>query len=302
LLFTPLERSLIFVGLVAGTACAQQSATFHTNVEIVVVPCSVVDAKDAPVTDMSRDEFRVFDNGVPRPVRSLWIDTDLPLTLGVIIDTSESQQDRFSEHRKTAADLIERILRPGDRAFVISAAEQVRRWVDMTESAAEIKTKLDGEIGDAISHACCAASAIWDSIYDAARFVLQPLKGNKALLVLTDGIDAGSAHRWNEAANAANAAGAAVYVIQYRSDFGGSLAPDLFRLIGETGGTGFAPPKGDYRTIVSRLEADMRQRYVVGFWPEKLSGKIRHEIRVEVTRPDVTVRAPKTYLATVPAQ
>jgi hypothetical protein len=67
----------------------------------VAIPCTVVDAHGVPVDDLTRDEFRVYDNGVRRIVEHLWRDTDLPLTLGVIIDDSESQQEQRAEHRQS---------------------------------------------------------------------------------------------------------------------------------------------------------------------------------------------------------
>jgi VWFA-related protein len=115
-------------------------------------------------------------------------------------------------------------------------------------------------------------------------------------LILTDGFDTGSTHTPAEATDEAQKADAAVYAIQYRGERGNSYVPALYRLAGETGGTWFHPPENDYGPIVSRIETDLRRRYVLGFRPERLSfGKVRHEVRVEVTRPDLSVRARKTY-------
>jgi hypothetical protein len=86
-----------------------------------------------------------------------------------------------------------------------------------------------------------------------------------------------------------------VYAIQYLSGFGGKFAPDLYRLVAEAGGASFNAPHGEFGPIVSRLETDLRRRYVLGFRPERLSGKIRHDVRVEVTRPNMSVRARKAY-------
>ena len=130
----------------------------------------------------------------------------------------------------------------------------------------------------------CGSSPLWNAVYDAARIKLQPITGNKALLILTDGFDSGSTHTRNQAADAVNRADASLYAIQYKSGLGSSFAPDLYRLVLETGGTRFTAPNGDYRQIVSRLETDLRNRYVLGFRPERLSGKVRHEIRIDLTR------------------
>jgi hypothetical protein len=108
-------------------------------------------------------------------------------------------------------------------------------------------------------------------------------------------LDSRSTHTWNHAAEAVNRAGASLYVVQYQSGAGRSFAPDLNRLVVETGGTRFRAPEGDYGRIVSRMETELRHRYALAFRPEKLSGRGRHQVRIEVTRPELSVRARKTY-------
>jgi Ca-activated chloride channel family protein len=120
---------------------------FRSNVEIVVLPCAVVDANGAPVGALTRDDFHVYDNDTRRPIENFWIDDDLPLTLGVLIDASESQKEQLSEHKQTAIELLERILRPSDRAFVISVDENARLWADLSETSSDVQTQLAGTPG-----------------------------------------------------------------------------------------------------------------------------------------------------------
>jgi VWFA-related protein len=310
-LFTPIKNPVFLACVFAVASSSQNGPAFRSDVELVAIPCTVVDAHGVAVGDLTRDEFRVYDNGVRRTVENLWRDTDLPLTLGVIIDGSESQQEQRAEHRQTALELLEQILRPGDRAFVISVDEDVRLWVDLTATTAELRKQMAEYRGDLFGQPCqkrqgsvsgfrptsvCGSSPLWNAIYDAARLKLRPLTGNKALLILTDGFDSGSSHTLNEAMDEVHRADATAYAIQYQSGFGGRFAPGLYRLVGETGGTCFRAPGGEYGPIVSRIETDLRRRYVLGFRPERLSfGKVRHDVRVEVTRPDLSVRARKTY-------
>jgi VWFA-related protein len=309
-LIPTIKNAILWACVLATQSPAQDGPAFRSNVEIVAVPLTVVDANGVAVGNLTRDEFQVYDNDVRRPIENLWADNDLPLTLGVIIDTSESQKEQISEHRQTAIELLERIMRPGDRAFVISVADDIKLWADVTEAGADLRRQMAGSPGDLFGEPCamprstvpglrptsaCGPSPLWDAICDAARLRLHSLTGNKAMLVLTDGFDSGSAHSWHQAVDAANRADAAVYAIQYRSGFGGSFAPDLYRLVAEAGGAWFRESGGEYGPIVSRIETDLRHRYVLGFRPERLSAKIRHEIRVEVTRPGLTVRARRTY-------
>ena len=285
---------LVIVGsLLACAALSQDVAEFRSHVDLVAIPCTVVDAAGSPVYGLTREDFRVFDNDVPRIVSYFSRDDDQPLTLGILIDNSDSQHDRLSDHRRTVFDLLHRMLRPGDSAFVISIGEEVRLYRDLTLTEME-------PFGDPCPRrqgiSACGGSPLWNAVYDAARLKLRGVRGNKALLLLTDGFDTGSAHNWNEAAEAAQKADTSVYAIQYPSDSGRSFAPQLYRLVAETAGAWFSASSGDLGPIVARLENDIRRRYVIGFRPETVtSGKLRHEVTIEVTRPDLSVRARRTY-------
>jgi hypothetical protein len=252
--------------LVLCLLAAFEPQTFHSKLDSVTIPCTVVDVGGHPVTGLTRHDFRVYDNGVRRRIDNLWFDTDKPLVLAIIIDASESQREKLVEHRQTVRDLSARLIKSGDRSFVISVGNE-------------------------------GTSPLWDAIHDTAHSKLQSLQGTKALLILTDGFDTGSVHTWGQAADEAHKAGATLYTIQYRSSLGGGYAPDFLRMIDEAGGAVFTPPHGNYDEIICRLETDLRRRYVLGFQPDAVSAKLRHEVRVEVNRPELTVRARKTYFS-----
>jgi hypothetical protein len=246
---------------------------------------------------------------------------------------------------------MRRILRAGDRSFVIAIDEDIREWRDPTSSSGPIFgdpcPKQASNAPGVRPTSICGGSPIWNAVYDTARLKLRPLTGNKAILILTDGFDTGSTHTLaqtiDEAQRAdaavydtarlklrpltgnkaililtdgfdtgsthtlaqtideAQRADAAVYAIEYPGALGSRYAPNLYRLAAATAGTSFQPPEGNYDAIVSRLETDLRRRYVLGFRPEKLTfNKPRHDIRVEVTRPNLTVRARKAYFQEPP--
>lgn len=307
---TATTSSVLLALVFAGASSSQNQPPFRSNVELVTVPCTVVDSTGVPVRDLSPEEFRIYDNDVRRTIQHFSIDTDLPLTLGIIVDESESQQDLLVEHRRTVLDLVERILRPGDRAFVVSVNDEIRLWVDLTDSMNEIRAQMAAREGPLLGEPCpkrltklpglkpssvCGSSPLWNAIYEAARRKLSAVKGSKALLILTDGFDSGSARSWRDAADELLKAEATAYAIHYRSGFGGAFAPDLYQLVAGAGGARFPAPEAGYDPIVSRLQNDLRQRYVLGFRPERMSQKIRHDLRVEVTRSNLSVRARRSY-------
>jgi hypothetical protein len=285
-------KGALLGGFLTCAAFSQDPPAFRSQLELVAIPCAVVDSHGAAVYNLNREDFRVFDNDVPRIVSYFSRDDDQPLTLGILIDDSESQHELVEEHRRTALDLLHRMLRPGDSAFAVSISQDIRLYRDLTLTEREPFGKpCPRRQGIPV----CGGSPLWDAVFDSARLKLRQVKGSKALLLLTDGFDTGSARTWSEAAAEAQKADAAVYAIQYRG-MGSSYAPLLYRLVAETAGAWFSAPSGDLSPIVARLETDLRRRYVVGFRPEKVTfGKLRHEVRIEVARPDLTVRARKTY-------
>jgi Ca-activated chloride channel family protein len=294
-----LKAAVLFASILA----AQDRPAFRSTTELVTVPCTVVDSHGAPVPDLTRDDFRLFDNDVPRVITQFWLDTDQPITLAVLLDASQSQRAEFDEHRRTAADLLRRILRPGDRSFLVAIDEDIRLWSDLDSATGPIFgdpcPKQASNAPGVRPTSICGGSPIWNAVYDTARLKLRPLTGAKAILLLTDGFDTGSTHTFAQAIAEAQRADTAVYAIQYPGALGSRYAPDLFRLVSGTAGASFPPPVGNYDSIVTRLETDLRHRYVLAFHPEKLNfNKPQHDLRVEVTRPNLNVRARKSYLLT----
>src|SRR5262249_52896519 len=147
-----------------------------------------------------------------------------------------------------------------DRAFVISVAEEVRLWADVTGSVDEIERRLEGTPGPLFGEPCpkrgseaaglraisvCGPSPLWGALSAVADLRLRGIKGSKAVLLLTDGYDTGS-RTWRQAAAQAARAQALVYAIEYPGESGRRYAPDLYQLVQETGGATFQPPKGEY--------------------------------------------------------
>jgi hypothetical protein len=137
------------------------------------------------------------------------------LTIGIIVDASESQKDQFDEHRQTTVSLLEKLFRPGDRAFVLSVDEDIRLWAALTDRVSEVRRQLAGPPGALFGEPCakrssaatrpisdCGSSPLWNAVYAAANLELTALRGNKILLLLTDGFDSGSSHGWRQAADA----------------------------------------------------------------------------------------------------
>ena len=121
-----ISTRVVFVGgLLVCAAFGQDASEFRSHVDLVVIPCAVVDAAGLTVHSLTREDFRVFDNDVPRIVSYFSQDDDQPVTLGILIDDSDRQHDLRSEHRQVAFELLHQMRRPTDSAFVISIGEDL---------------------------------------------------------------------------------------------------------------------------------------------------------------------------------
>jgi Ca-activated chloride channel family protein len=284
----------------------QDSTRFRADVDLVLIPCSVTDARGAPVHDLTAAEFRVFDDGAARPVRHLWVEGGLPLSAGVILDRSASQRSRLREHEAAVEQFLAQVIHAGDHAFVAAVDENVVLRSEVTGGPRGLRHKLLPSAGEPLGEACgtlrghslCGGTALWNAVYAAAK-KLRAREGAKALLLLTDGNDTGSTHSADAALEEVEGAGATVYAIRYPDALAGSAAgaDGLTALAERTGGILFQPPGGDYAEILRRIESDLRSRYVLGIPAADSAAGVRHRLRVEVARPGLTVRHRAEYLA-----
>jgi Ca-activated chloride channel family protein len=301
-----MPRRAIFSGAVlASILWPQDAPVFRVDANLVIVPCVLTDSRGAPVADLKLEEFRLYDNGAPRHVSNLWREGDLPLTVGVIIDASASQRAFIREHEATVERFLERVIKPQDRAFVVRVNEKV-------VLASEFVGRPDGlhfltlpSAGKTLGEPCptlsgrslCGGTDLWDAVFFAAREKLNAAKGGKALVILSDGNDTGSIHAFAAALKEVQLANAAVYAIRYPDSSPGVAASEnLARLSLETGGLPFDPPRGNLNPVLSRVEADLRTRYVLGFMADAAKADQPHRIQVDVTRPGLTVRSRREYV------
>lgn len=306
-------RSALRIPLVAlrltSAMLSQDTPVFRGTTTLVTVPCAVTDEGGLAINDLSVDDFRLSVDGLPRKIDNLWSEGDLPLLLGVINDVSDSQRDHISEKDRAVTQLLERGIRGQDRAFVVAVNESITLKSEVSAGPYGLRYRLLATPGgEPLTVSCgaeahgairpvCGGTALWNAVYASARLKLSGPPGNKALLILSDGNDTGSTHSFGEALEEIQQTGAVVYVVNY-PDTLGSAAPndDLRRLAEETGGIFFDLHGANYPEIVSRIAADLRGRYVLGFRPDSTASETqRHTIKVEVLRSGATVRARREY-------
>ncbi len=299
------SRRVVPAVLLAFASLAQNPPAFRVDANLVTVPCVATNSHGATVTDLQREEFRVFDNGAPQRILNLWRDTDLPLTVGVIVDVSVSQRAFVQEHDATVTGFLERVIRPLDRAFVVRVSDRVILASEFIGTSNGLRQVILPTIGGRLGEPCpnlrdrslCGGTQLWDAVFSSARFKLRERNGSKALIILSDGNDTGSLHDLNTALQEVQRAETVAYAIRYPdSEQSGAVSENLLRLSNDTGGLQFDPPRGKLDAVLARVQADLRTRYVLGFVPDSPDKAKTHQLRVEVTRPGLNVRFRREYV------
>jgi VWFA-related protein len=182
------------------------------------------------VTNLSKDDFALEEDGKPQTIRYFNQETNLPLTVGLLVDTSESERDNLDKERAASRTFLDQMItRPADRAFVIHFDRQVELLQDLTADHGKLE-KAVGEIdttssvqstptsdqesgGSHRSHG--AGTLLYDAIFLACDEVMKKQTGRKAIVVLTDGEDRGSQETLNSAIESAQRSETVVYTIYY---------------------------------------------------------------------------------------
>jgi VWFA-related protein len=298
----PLSRRTA-LGLIYALARAQEP-TFSTSVNVVNVLATVRDKQGQLVRGLTKADFTLEDSNRKQTIQYFSPQSDLALTLGLLIDVSGSQRTVLAEQRRASRQFLDQVLRPGDRSFLV----RFDRRIELLEDLA----LLDAGAKDNDTR----GTALYDAIVSAARGLAgQP--GRKALIVLSDGYDTSSAASIGSAIETAQRADALVYSIRFldRGIFayevpasqGGSPVPRegrkaLERIAKETGGTYFdLTAKESLQKIYGRIEDELRNQYSFGFTPvaegEKSPSAYR-KIHVSVKLKGLTVQARDGYYPT----
>ena len=260
---------------------------------------TVTDKKGRFVTDLTKDEFEVIEDKKPQSILEFTAETDLPLRLAILIDTSNSIRDRFHFQQEAATEFINGAVRPHqDKAIVVSfdsAAELVADLTDDTE-------KLDNAIRDLRPG---GGTALYDAIFFACRDKLmldQPLyKFRRAMIILSDGEDNQSRYTRDQALEMAHKADVVIYTISTNITRIETDGDKIMRYFGaETGGQSFFPFKAqDLEQSFSNIANELRHQYNLFYRPDPLVTDGRyHPVNIRVkSHKELQVRARKGYYA-----
>jgi Ca-activated chloride channel family protein len=317
-----MERKLFIAtawsAISAAILVAQRQPDIQVNVDLVTVACAVDTHDGTPARNLTASDFKVLDNGQPRAIQNVWQEADLPLTVALVADVSGSQAGYIKSHREAIAQFLKQVIGPRDRVMVVEVAQKA--WLVAGLSNGDVSAAVEeigapaGRQSPLIGPPCrnasfphsCGGTVLWHCLYYTAK-QLKPIAGRKAIIVLSDGLDTGSDVRLSDVIGMAQSAGTVVYSIKYASpmrflSITGAIAQavsrGLERLSRETGGLVFANPGHKTSEVFAKIEADLRNLYVLGFTPpaDVRDGKF-HKLEVTTTRADLHVRARAGYWA-----
>jgi len=271
------------------------------NLNLVVLPVTVRDRKGGFATDLSQENFEVFEDGVRQSIR-LFRHEDIPVTVGLVVDHSGSMHNKISDVL-TAAQVFVGTSNPEDQMFVVNFNERVTLGLP----PAIPFTDRVGEIESAVFNAPVTGET---ALYDALGVALDRLKtGNrekKVLVVISDGGDNASLATLPQILKKAEESSAIMYTIGiFDQDDPDQNAGVLRRLAKETGGEAFFPAQfGEAVAICKDIARDIRHQYTLGYVSGNTKSGGQRTVRVVAKSPgkDLMVRTRPGYLAETPAE
>jgi len=285
------------------------TSTISVNVKIVAIDAVVRDPDGQLVLDLGKDAFTLKVDGKPTPIRYFNHDNDLPLTIGLMIDTSGSQRVYFDEEALNSETFLTNILtNPKDSALIACFDSRIDLLQKMTTRLNELHNALR-RLDYLAPETGPGATRLFDSIAALSKSVTGPEAGRRALVVLTDGDDNGSQISLQEAVREAQLAGVAVYGVLYTHDvIGGvpypssaSLRPSGIAVMREiskaTGGRAFIVGTGTpVAEIFAEIGQDLRSQYRFGFTPLPSKPGKFHPIELRTTDKHQTIQARSGYV------
>ena len=293
----------------AGRAYAQQEPVFSTEVKVVNVLATVRDKKGAIVTNLGQDDFSIVEDTHPQTVRYFARETDLPLTIGLLVDTSASQRRVLDAERGASFRFLDQVLREDkDQVFIMQFDSAVQLRQALTSSRRQLNDALsyvDTETESQLRLQNGGGTLLYDAVAKASNEIMKGRQGRKALILLTDGVDFGSYGTPEAAIAAAQRADTLVFSILYSDPgaYGFLGGPDgrgiLEKISSETGGGFFeVSKKRTIDQIFADLEAELRSQYNLGYvsdQPVRIS-EFR-ALRVTVKQKGLVVQARRRYWA-----
>jgi Ca-activated chloride channel homolog len=300
---------MVVIGLLANPILAQEP--LKVKVSLVSVAFSVRDSRGALQENLSKDDFDIFEDAVAQKIAFFARSADLPLTLGLIVDASGSQDHFSKQHEHDLEVFLQEVLGPKDRAFLICFGNHIRLVSDFSNNPSQLveglkkfehKDRDFPELGPKEERDL--GTAFYDSIYYAVTEKMTNAEnGRRALLVFSDGEDNSSSHDMMTTIESAQSENVPIFAIRYTEKEHGKLTARnkygisvMGRIAKETGGAEFDAEVMDPHNYFRLIGEELRSSYELGYYPS--SAAADDGFRKIVVRPKalgLTVRSKTGY-------
>ena len=276
----------------------EPTETLKVNVNVVQLFFNVKDKHGALIPNLTKTDFDVAEDGKPQTIKYFTAESNLPLTLGIMIDASGSQRNVIDMEKEVGGAFLRQVLTDKDEAYVISFDISVDLLQDFTRDVHRLQAALNkakvnvdyssggipGMGGGPVPQHNSPGTLLYDAVYLSAHDMLSKEVGRKAMVLLTDGQDEGSRLKIRDAIEAAQKADSIVYVLLcadrgFYGGFGYSGESDMRKLTEATGGRviNVGNKFDKLKEAFDQIAAELRSQYNIGYTPTnaKLDGTYR---------------------------
>jgi len=270
----------------ASISEARPSQIISSEVDLVMLPVSVTDRHGHPVPGLTKEDFRIYEDGHPQAI-SVFSPKDIPVSVGLVVDNSRSMASDKAEVREAASDFLNSS-NPEDQVFVVNFSDDA----SLGMPAGEPFTSDIGTLKESLFRGVVPGRT---ALYDAVKLALQHLShgtaDKKALVIVSDGGDNASRATFAQVLAAARHGNAIIYAIGIVGEFSSDVNPGLLRRLAKaTGGQAFFPDSAKQVPKICReIARELRQQYMLGYTPtnKDYNGRFR-TVRVTVHAPGLS--------------
>jgi VWFA-related protein len=295
----------------AGVHASRQDQAIKVGVSLVSLYATVRDNHKGIVSNLEQNDFKIYEDNVEQKVAFFAKERTLPLTMGLLIDTSGSEAEMIGAEQQAATQFLQRVMQKKDEAMVITFDLDVDLLADWTGDLSELNRAIRRARINAPSSAGRTTAGpfptsgsggtnFYDAVYLACHDKMASEAGRKALIILTDADDNGSKISLNEAVEAAQRADTVIHMlVVYDRRFGGANFSAAKKLAEETGGRSIDVHNSkDLLKAFDEISEELRTEYSLGYYPTntKLDGTYR-KLRVDVANKDDKTLTRKGYYA-----
>jgi len=298
---------LCAASLAAGLALAASPGQIRVQVNVVNLFATVRDKHKAVVTGLKQDDFQVFEDGQAQEISYFSAESNLPITIGLLLDTSGSEYYMLSAEKDAASRFLGRVMRKGDEAMVMSFDTDVDLLADFTDDRGMLnrainRAQINAPSGGMIAQGPLPSSGtggtnFYDAVYLAAHDKLSEEAGRKAIIVLTDAEDTGSKLRLQDAIEAAQRTDTVIHILLVAADGGDQSTAK--RLTDETGGrTILVRSDRNLEQAFDQISEELRTQYTIGYLPtNKAHDGSYRKIKVEMKDKEYSSLTRRGYYA-----